>query len=210
MKLQTDFNLKSATNGNLQFAILESQFLSNQNDKYIRQGWLPFMDHDHPANPVGRVTVHTLSHLGTGDIDIESLRVEGRRYILYPLDRFLNIFHNFIIPGNENHLSRAKMMELTRFPTPSILTSSPFRVMALTLLRKRSEVICDFPDLKDYSLLKGQVSNGCRAVFPCASSFSKIPNSRMVTEPADPHPLLWSDMFPNLLYRFLFFRHRWP
>ena len=116
------------------------------------------MNDDHPADPVGRITIHAPPHLSTGDINIESPGVKGGSHILYPLDPFLNIVNDLIVTNNKNHFSRPKLVELTRFPNPSILTSSPFKVMALELLRKRSEVICDFLISKIFSL-KALVSN---------------------------------------------------
>jgi hypothetical protein len=66
------------------------------------------MDDDHSADPVGRMTIDTLSHLGTGNINIESSCVKGGSHILYPLDPFLDIFNDLIITGDEDYLSGAK------------------------------------------------------------------------------------------------------
>lgn len=67
------------------------------------------MDDDHPADPVGRITIHALPHFSTGDINIESPCVKGGSNILYPFDRFLNIFNDLIVTGNEDDLSRTKI-----------------------------------------------------------------------------------------------------
>ena len=61
------------------------------------------MDDDHPADPVGRITIDAPAHLSTGDIDIESSCVKGGSNILYPFDPFLNIVNDLIVTGNENH-----------------------------------------------------------------------------------------------------------
>jgi len=67
------------------------------------------MDDERPADPVGRITVHALSHLSAGNIDVESPRVQGGSHILYPLDPFLNIFNDLIVTGNEDDLPRTKI-----------------------------------------------------------------------------------------------------
>ena len=76
------------------------------------------MDDDHPADPVGRITIHAFPHFSTGDINIESPGVKGGSHILYPLDPFLNIFNNFIVTGNEDHLSGAKIGGINTVPDP--------------------------------------------------------------------------------------------
>ena len=66
------------------------------------------MDDDHPADPVGRITIHALTHLNTGDIFIESSCIKGCNNILYPFNPFLNIINDLIVTGNEDDFFRAK------------------------------------------------------------------------------------------------------
>ena len=67
------------------------------------------MNDDHPADPVGRITIDAPSHLSTGDIDVESSCVKGGSHILYPLNPFLNIVNDLIVTGNEDHFSRTEI-----------------------------------------------------------------------------------------------------
>ena len=76
------------------------------------------MDDDHPADPVGRITIHALPRLSTGDINIESSCVKGGSYILYPFDRFLDIFNDLIVTNNEDYFSRAKIGGINTVPDP--------------------------------------------------------------------------------------------
>ena len=76
------------------------------------------MDDDHPADPVGRITIHTLPHLSTGDIHIKSPCVKGGSHILYSLNRFLNIFNDLIVTNNEDYFSRAKIGGINTVPDP--------------------------------------------------------------------------------------------
>ena len=74
------------------------------------------MDDDYPANPVGRITVHTLSQFCTGDIHVKSPGVKRGSDILYPFDRFLNILNDFIVTHNEDNLPRAKIDRIHTVP----------------------------------------------------------------------------------------------
>ena len=76
------------------------------------------MDDGYPADPVGRITIHALPHLGARDIYIESLCVKGGSNILYPFDPFLNIFNNLIVTGNEDYFSRTKNGCIDTVPDP--------------------------------------------------------------------------------------------
>jgi len=74
------------------------------------------MDDNHPADPVGRITIHTPPHFCTGDIHVKSSGVKGGSDILYPFDRFLNIVDNFIITNNEDNLFRTKIDRIHTVP----------------------------------------------------------------------------------------------
>ena len=76
------------------------------------------MDDNHPADPVGRITIHALPHFSTGDINIESPCIKGGSHILYPFDPLLNIFNNLIIPGNEDDLPRAEIGGINTISDP--------------------------------------------------------------------------------------------
>ena len=82
---------------------------TDQNNEDIRPGRLSLMDDDHSTDPVGRITIHALPHLGAGDVNVEPPCVQGGGHILYPLDPFLNILNNLIVASNEDDLSRAKI-----------------------------------------------------------------------------------------------------
>lgn len=99
------------------------------------------MNHDHSAHPVRDMTIYTPSQFRTGDIEISTPGVHRGDYILYSFMGLLNIINNFIVAGDKDYFPGPNVIELIRFPVPSILTNSPFVVMALTLLRKTSEVI---------------------------------------------------------------------
>ena len=83
------------------------------------------MDHDDPTNPVGRVTVHTFSNLSTWNIDVQTLRVNGRCYILDPFHRLLNILHDLVIASHEHHLSRTKIDGIDTVPNPVNIDQFP-------------------------------------------------------------------------------------
>jgi len=74
------------------------------------------MDDDHPTDPVGRITIHTLPHLSTRDIHIESPGIKGRSHIFYPFDPLLNIFNDLIVTGNEDDLSGTKIGGINTVP----------------------------------------------------------------------------------------------
>lgn len=66
------------------------------------------MDHNHPADSIGRIAVHASSYLGTGKIEIESSGIKRRGYIFDPLDRLFHILDNLIISRNKDDLSWSK------------------------------------------------------------------------------------------------------
>ena len=76
------------------------------------------MDDDRPADPVGRIAIQTLPHLRAGDIDVESLGVQGGRHILDPLDPSLNIFNDLIVTGDEEDLSGTEIDRVHAVPDP--------------------------------------------------------------------------------------------
>jgi len=67
------------------------------------------MDDDHSTDPVGRITIHALPRLRTGDIDVEPSGVQGGSHILYPFNPFLNVINDLIITGDKDDLFRTKI-----------------------------------------------------------------------------------------------------
>ena len=107
------------------------------------------MDDDHPADPVGRITIHAFPHFGTGDIDIESPCVKGGSHVLYPFDPFLNIFNDLIITDNEDDLSRTKIDGINTVPDP--INIDQFSIQSDGIDAAQEEIGCHLrlPYLKD-------------------------------------------------------------
>ena len=76
------------------------------------------MNDDHPADPVGRIAVHALPHLRTGNIDVESPGIQGGSHVLYPFNPFFNTLNDFVITGDEDDLSGAKIDCIHTVPDP--------------------------------------------------------------------------------------------
>ena len=122
------------------------------------------MNHRYPADPVGRVAVHTLSQFGTRDVDVQPLGVEGRCHILYPVESLLNIFNDFIIAGNKDHLSGAKVGGIDTVSDPVNVDQFSVQGDGIDTAKEEIRGHLGLPDLENFFFWQDPVSNGHKSV----------------------------------------------
>ena len=110
------------------------------------------MDHDHPADSVGRITIHAFPHFSTGEIQIEPSCVKRGGYILSPSNPLLNIFNNLVIPRNKDDPSRTKIDGINTVPHPVDIDQLPVQSDGIAAAEKKIGSHLRLPDLKSVLL----------------------------------------------------------